>query len=264
MSFSAVLLGVFALAAGVAPNPIRAAVSTKYHFVLKTETTVDLSVVGAPSQITNLSLDAWVVLTLSDSAGGRVIRAVVDSVKAESTLPQLTPAGLDSAKGRVVRGFLDAAGRVKGLTSDLASNLALASVQGVVNGLFPKVKADAKVGESWVDTSEVSAPGEGNNTTVKLVTSYTAGAPESVAGIPGTRVNAKSTSTVSGTMENPMSGAMEVEGAGSGGGTFVVGAEGRFLGGEVKSTQELRLKVAMAPAPIPVRTVQALSVTLIP
>ena len=82
------LLASLSLAPISLPPMPRAASTTKYHFDLKTETTVDLSVVGAPTQITNLGLSAWVAMTLTDSAGGRVVHVVVDSLKVDTTIPR--------------------------------------------------------------------------------------------------------------------------------------------------------------------------------
>lgn len=257
--FAMLAFGAFAIPVSrIAPPP------TKYHFDLKAETTVDLSVVGGPTQQTNVGINAWVVMSLSDSGGGRVIHAIVDSLKAETTLPQITLATADSAKGGMIHGFLDPSGRVKALVSKPPANALLASVQGIINGLFPRMKGGAKPGDKWMDTTEISNPGEGNHTTVALIISYTADAMETVAGVPALKVTATSTSKVTGTMDNPMAGPMEVEGAGTGGGTFYIGTDGRFLGGTLASTINQQLKVAGAPAPIPVKTVQRLTVTAIP
>lgn len=243
--------------------PPAASTTTKYHFTLKSETTVDLSVVGAPTQVTNIGLNAWVAMTLTDSAGGKVVHVIIDSLKAETTVPQITPATVDSARGGMVHAWVDPSGHIKNATATPGGNPLLASVQGVVNAMFPRVKAGTKPGDHWVDTTEVNNAGEGNNTKVKLVLNYSAAGNETVAGLPALKVTATSTSTVTGTMENPMAGTMEVEGSGTGTGTFFVGNDARFLGGELASTINQKLKIAMAPAPIPVVTIQSLSVSLV-
>jgi hypothetical protein len=263
MSVRSTMLASLALMPFALPATPPAASTTRYRFDLKVETTVDLSVVGAPTQVTNLGLNAWVVMTLSDSAGGKVVHVIVDSLKVDTTIPQITPATIDSAKGGMVHGWVDPTGHIKNVTGTPSGNPLLASVQGVVNALFPRVKAGTKAGDHWVDTTEVSNSGEGNNTKVKLVLNYAAEGNETVAGLPATKVTASSTSTVSGTMENAMAGTMEVEGNGTGTGTFSIGTDGRFLGGTLASTIDQRLKVAMAPAPIPVKTIQSLTVTLL-
>ena len=248
----------------IVSTPISPAASTtRYRFDLKSEQTVDLSVVGAPTQISNLTLNAWVAMTLTDSAGGKVVHVVVDSLKVVTDIPQITPATIDSAKGGMIHGFVDPTGHIKNVTSKPGGNPLLTSVQGIVNALFPRVKAGVKTGDRWVDTTEVVNANDGNNTKVKLVLNYSAEGTEPVAGMPGVKVSASSTSVVSGTMENPMAGTMEVEGTGTGTGTFYIGSDTRFLGGVLSSTLDQKLKVAMAPAPIPVKAVQSLTVTLI-
>jgi hypothetical protein len=64
-------------------------------------------------------------------------------------------------------------------------------------------------------------------------------------------------------MTSPQAGTMDVDGVGAGTGSFVVAGDGRFLGGTVSSSQDLKLKVAMAPNPIPVKVTQSLIVTLL-
>lgn len=263
MSARIALLASVFFAPFAQPSTPPVASVTKYRFDLKSEQTVDLSVVGAPTQVTNLALDAWVVMTLTDSAGGKVVHVTVDSVKVETTVPTITSATIDSVKSGMIHGFVDPAGHIKNVTATPGGNPLLASVQGVVNALFPRVKAGTKAGDRWVDTTEVNNASDGNNTRVKLVLNYSADGIETVAGSPALKVSATSTSTVSGTMENPMAGTMEVDGTGTGTGTFFIGTDGRFLGGTLSSTLDQKLKIAMAPAPIPVKAVQALTVTLI-
>jgi hypothetical protein len=187
MSFAPVVLSAAALAAGVAASAPRATTTTKYHLNAKIDNTVDLSVFGAPSQVTNLALDAWIVMALSDSAGGKVVHVVVDSVKVETNMPQIQTGDGAAAKGATIHGFLDPAGRMKNLTSNLPTNTLVNSVQGAVNGMFPRVRAGAKPGDSWVDTTDVNNAGEGNHTTAKVVTTYNAAAAERVGGIAGVR-----------------------------------------------------------------------------
>jgi hypothetical protein len=257
------LLASLFLAPIVLPFTPPAASTTRYRFDLKSETTVDLSVLGAPTQITNLGLNAWVTMTLTDSAGGKVVQVIVDSLKVDTTIPQITPATADSAKGGRVHGFVDPSGHIKNVTATPGGNPLVSSVQGVVNALFPRVKAGTKTGDHWVDTTEVTNTTEGNNTKVKLILNYSAEGNETVAATPAIKVSASSTSTLTGTMENAMAGTMEVEGNGTGTGTFYIGTDARFLGGVLSSTMDQRLKVAMAPTPIPVKTVQSLTVTVV-
>jgi hypothetical protein len=256
--FASLALGLLALPrAGSAPS------TTKYHFDLKSEQVVDLSVFGQPNQVVTLDLKAWVALTLTDSAGGKVLHVIVDSLRAASSAPQVTGATGDSAKGAMVHGFVDPTGRVKNLTSRPSGNTLLTAIQGIVNGIFPRMKSGAKVGETWMDTTDIVSTDGGNNTTVKLTLNYTAGGMETVAGVPATKVTATSSAVVTGTMASPMGGTMGVEGTGTGGGTFWVSTDGRFLGGDLASTLSEKLTITGAPAAVPVKVTQQLKVTVL-
>jgi hypothetical protein len=76
------------------------------------------------------------------------------------------------------------------------------------------------------------------------------------------RLKTTYTSSTTGTLDNQM-GTMEIEGTGSGTGAYLVGPDGSYLGSSATTTLDQKLKTAMAPAPIPVKTVQTLTVTLL-
>jgi hypothetical protein len=191
-----------------------------------------------------------------------VLHVVVDSLKYDGTIP-VEAAALDSVKGATLHGLVEPSGRIKNLTANPTTSLVLAQIHGVMNGFFPRLKTGLKGGDTWTDTSEVANTTGGANTKIKMQTSYTAGGSEMVAGVKATKISSSYTSTVTGTMENPMAGTMEVEGTGIGTGSYYVGPDGRYLGGTSTTNVDQKLKMAMAPAPIPVKTVQTLTVTLI-
>lgn len=256
-------LAVVALILGsLASSAPPAAVTTKYKLEIKAETTIDLAAFGQGVQTQTANLTAWLIVTLNDSAGGKRVHVIVDSVAYDGTAP-VAPESVDSARHAVVRGFVDASGRVKDLSATPGNSLLVGQIQGMINSFFPKIKSAAKAGESWTDTTEIKNSAGGVNTNVTLITAYTAGAGETVAGVPALKVNTMTRSTVSGTLENPMAGTMEVEGTGSGTGTLFIGTDGRFLGGSSSSSIDQKLKMSMAPTPIPVKTVQTVIVTIV-
>lgn len=260
--FSSLAVAALALGSSMAPAAPAATVTTRYKLEVKAETTLDLSTFGQGVQTQTANLTAWLIVSLTDSAGGKGVLVLVDSVTYEGTAPVATES-IDSARKAVVRGFVDAAGKVKNLTATPNNSLIVGQVQGMINSFFPKIKSAAKSGESWMDTTEIKNAAGGNNTSVTLVTTYTAGAGETVAGVPALKVSTATTSTVSGTLENPMAGTMEVEGTGSSTGTFFIGNDGRFLGGSSSSNIDQKLKISMSPAPIPVKTLQTVVVTVV-
>ncbi len=264
MSFRPVVLGSLALAVVLAPTARRASVTTKYRIETKNQSTVDLSAFGQPNQEGMLAISAWVALTVTDSAGGRVAHVVVDSLKFESTAPQFTQATADSAKGGTVHGFVDPDGRMKNLTPKPADNTAMAEIQGVIQTFFPRVKHGVKSGESWVDTIDVNTTTAMINTKSKFVVTYTAAGEETVGGLPARKLTTTSRSTTTGTVENPMAGTVQIEAAGTGSGEYLVAADGRYLGGHQASNSDQKMTMAMAPAPIPVKSVRTVTVTLVP
>ena len=262
MRFS--MLAVTGLLAGSWPSSwfAPAPVTTKYKLDVKAETTVDLTGVGGPVQNTTANLSVWMALTTNDSARGKSVRVHIDSLSFDGTAP-VPKESVDSVKGAEIIGFVGPTGKFEVLKSTLDHAL-LSQVQGMTHSFFPRMKAGAARGDSWIDTSTVRNESGGSNTTVVLVTTFTSEGPEAVSGIPAVKLGTKSSSTVTGTMENPMAGTMEVSGGGTTTGTMFVGADGRFLGGNSSTTMEQRLKVSMAPTPIPVKTVQRVVVTLVP
>lgn len=254
-------LAVLVLAAVGTPAAPQA-VTAKFRIESKNHTIVDLSMFGQPNQEGDANITAWIRMTLSDSAGGRTIHVVVDSAKVEGVSP-LTQASADSAKGGMIHGFLEA-GRPKNLIATPTENLVLAEIQNIANGMFPKLKPGAASGDTWSDSSEVTNKAGGANTKSVFQQQYTAGEKETVAGMPAIKVSATSRTTVSGTLENAQMGTMEVTGQGTGTATISAGADGRFLGGTLSSTINQQVKAAAAPAPIPVKSVRSVTVTLLP
>ena len=250
-------VGVLVLTAGGRPAPTTA----HYRVETRNETTVDLSSFGAPSQQQNFSLTSWIAVTVADSAGGRTVHITVDSMTYQGTIPQLSQANADSAKGGTIHGFVDQDGRVKNLVSKPEA-LLLADLQGVVHGLFPKVKPGAKAGDTWTDTLEVTNTANGANLKSKFQIAYTSVGSENVSGMTGLKLSATIGATITGTMQNPQMGTMEVEGKVQGSSTSIIGDNGRFLGGNSSSTSDQLLKTPMAA--VPVKTVRTATITYLP
>lgn len=259
------LLGMIALLSlgtgtpGVSAEPT----TTRYKVELKSETTIDLSVLGAPVQVQTVNISAWMMVRLADSAGGKSLFVKVDSMLFDGTAP-VSRESVDSVKGAEVRGFVNAANKLSGLTSNPSNSTLVGQIQGLMHNFFPRVKAGARVGETWLDTTTVRDETGGNNTTTIVVTNYTAGGVETQAGVAAVKLGTKGTVTVTGTLESPATGSMELEGNGTSTGTVFVGPDGRLLGITSSANHDQRVKLAMAPALIPVKTVQTMIVTRLP
>lgn len=261
------LLSALAVLSLAGPPPsggpgLLAPVTTRYKVDIKGETTIDLSVMGAPVQVQTANLSAWMLIRLNDSAGGKTIYLKVDSLTFDGTAA-VSRESLDSARGGEIRGFVNAANRVSDLSANNPSTL-LGQIKVMVHSFFPRVKAGAKPGETWTDTTTVQDESGGNSLTNVVVTTYTAAGTETRAGVATGKVDTKSSSTVTGTMQSPQTGTMEVEGTTTTTGTVFVGPDGRFWGASYNSNHDQRVKLAMAPTLIPVKTVQTIVVTVLP
>jgi hypothetical protein len=261
------LFSALALLSVAGPLPsggpaVPAPVSTRYKVEIKGETTIDLSVLGAPVQVQTANLSAWMLIRLNDSAGGKAIYLKVDSLTFDGSAA-VSRESLDSAQGGEIRGFVNAANRVSDLSANNSSTL-LGQIKVMVHSFFPRVKAGAKPGETWTDTTTVLDESGGNSLTNVVVTTYTAAGTETRAGVATGKLDTRSSSTVTGTMQSPMTGPMEVEGTSTTTGTLFVGPDGRFWGASYNSNHDQRVKLAMAPTLIPVKTVQTVMVTVLP
>ena len=261
------LLSALVLLSVAGPLPsagpgVPAPVTTRYKVEIKGETTIDLSVMGAPVQVQTANLSAWLLIRLNDSAGGKSLYVKVDSLAFDGTAA-VTSESMDSARGGEVRGFVNAANRVSDLSANNSSTL-LGQIKAMMHSFFPRVKAGAKPGETWMDTTTVRDESGGNDLTTVIVTSYTAAGAETQAGVAAVKLGANASSTVTGTMQSPQTGLLEVEGTTTTTGTGFVGPDGRLRGASYNSNHDQKVKLAMSPTPIPVKTIQTIVVTVLP
>ena len=114
----------------------------------------------------------FVTVTLNDSAGGRTMRVVIDSMKGDSATP-IPARGHGQRPGRRVPRVPHRSGKPSPLTPT-GTSPAASQVQGLLSDFFPWVRPGFKVGEAWADTS-VNTTGAGSDTvTVRRVTNYQA------------------------------------------------------------------------------------------
>jgi hypothetical protein len=255
-------LGGWAMAAATLALPVfgLAPVTAKYRVDQSLTQEVDASAEGQGKQTLRFNTSAFVTVTLTDSAGGRTMRVVIDSVKGDSATP-IPAAVLDSARGGEFRAFVNRAGKPSPLTPT-GSSPAAAQVQGLLADFFPWVRAGLKVGEAWADTT-VNTTGAGSDTvTVRRVTSYKAAADETRARVRAVRVTTEYQSDVAGIQPTPQ-GPAKIEGKGGGGGAYYVSADGRYLGGEWQVHSALKLSGTFAKQPVPVTVTQTTKVTAV-
>ena len=124
--------GYVALATGlVLPIGRGAPTTTKYRIDQSLTQEIDATVAGGAKQRIAFSTSSFVTVVLADSAGGKAIKLVVDSVRGDSATP-IPATVLDSARGTEFRGFVEKSGRPTGLKP--ATNIPAATQ---IQGLLP-------------------------------------------------------------------------------------------------------------------------------
>lgn len=253
---SLVGLGGFLLAGHPAPIMLR------YRIESKTEQVVDLSAMGQGSQTNAFSQIAIVSITLSDTAGGKVLHAVVDTIASDAPVPGTAEAAL-KAKGAWLHGFVDQWGRTKITATSADSNDMVSQIKNSMARFFPIVKPGTKEGDIWTDTSRVDTKTAQQAMKTTTVTTYKRGSSAPRGTETAVRIDASSTTTGAGTIENPMAGTMDVELTDAGTETFFLGSDGRYLGGDSKSEGKSLVKTPMAPEAIPVKITRTTTVSVI-
>jgi len=249
-----------ALAATALLLPItdRAPSTTKYRVDQSLTQEIDATAAGAAKQNLSFTTSSFITVTLVDSAGGKVIRVVVDSMRGDSSTP-IPAAVLDSARGAQFHGFVEKSGKPSGL-EPLSGSSAVKQVQGLLSDFFPWVRTGLKVGDSWTDTTaKVSALGA-DSVTVKRVSAYKAAGSETRNSRKAVRIIEDFTSSVAGTQPTP-DGPAKIEGNGTGKGAYYVGTDGRYLGGDWQQQSSLKISGSFSPEPLPITIVQKTTVT---
>jgi hypothetical protein len=251
-------LGALAATAILLPAWVVAPLTTKYRIDQSLTQEIDATAAGGAKQKIAFSTSSFVTVTLADSAGGKAIRVVVDSMRGDSATP-IPPAVLDSARGAEFRGFVQKSGKLTGL-EPVGGAKAAAQVQGLLSDFFPWTKPSLKVGESWSDTTAKTNGSGSDSVTVRRVSAYKAAANETHDSRKAVRVTEDFTSSVAGTQPTP-NGPARIEGTGSGSGAYYVGNDGRYLGGSWQQQSSLKVSGSFAPQPLPITIVQKIKVS---
>ena len=247
-----------AAAALVLPLLGRAPTTTKYRIDQTLSQEVDATPAGGAKQKIAFTTSSFVTVSLADSAGGKVMRVVVDSLRGDSAVP-IPAAVLDSARGAEFHGFLAKSGKPSGL-QPVRANPAAVQIQGLLSDFFPWIKAGLRVGDSWSDTTAKTDATGSDSVTVRRVSAYKAAASETWNSRKAVRITEDFTSSVAGTQPTP-NGPARIEGTGSGKGSYYVSPEGRYLGGDWEQQSSLAVTGSFAKQPLPITIVQKTKVT---
>jgi hypothetical protein len=231
-------------------------VTLKYRIAQTTEQTVDATAAGQGEQKVRIGYVAFLTVVLDDSAGGRTVRATVDSISADSLADANFVAPILSAKGTTGTGFVDTAGKLNGFESaDTAQAIQMGTLRGLVTSLFPKVKATAKAGETWTDTTQTTDSVGPGPTTRSAVTNYKASA--------GTASSLKYDMTSSYSVAGSAANGVVYEGSGRNVGSFQRAPEGYMVEGTFNDNSDLSLTHPSLTEPMPVANVSTVSIALL-
>ena len=253
------MLARFALLLAVG-SVVSAPVTVQYRIEQKIESKVDLSGFGQGEQVQTQNAQWFVTISYTDSAGGSVVHAVLDSAVMQGMIP-IPAATLDSAKGTAYHGFLDADHRLTSLTTLKASSIG-AQFEGTLRLVHPSMKRGAAAGAKWTDTLDTSTKTPQADLKQHVIRNFTLGGSEAWEGTPATRLDVETVTKVSGSLETP-GGSAEMMGGGPGTGTFYLAADGRYVGGKSSSLTDAIVTLAGAPGPIPVKTTTTTTVSVI-
>lgn len=164
-----------------------------YKIVTKTTSNIDLSAMGAPSQSISMAVSAWVSVTLSDSAGGKLAHIVIDSSSfdAGELTAMLPPEATASAQGATFHIFLVNGKPTTPMLPTPASIQAGQLVPGI-ELLLAGVRA-TRAADTWTDSAKTDTSLAEASAAISRVTTWTA-----KAGANGTvEVDGKWTGTTS-------------------------------------------------------------------
>ena len=235
-----------------------APVTTKYRLDQTLTQVIDGTAMGKGKQSLFFTTSVFLTVTLTDSAGGRRMRVVIDSIQADSSAP-IPPSVFDSARGAEYHGFITKAGKPSRL-QPVSANRAAIQIQGLLVDFFPWVRAGIKVGEAWTDTSATTTGEGADSVTVQRITAYRAAARERRNARRAIRVTTDYTSNVSGTQPTE-NGPANVQGSGTGKGTYFVSPEGQYLGGDWQLESALKVSGSFVKEPVPITISQTTKVS---
>jgi hypothetical protein len=250
------------IAAALVVPTHRASSVTKYKVEQRLNQEADATALGAGKQTMAIKTTSFLTLTLTDSANGRAVRMVVDSVLGDS-LPQGVGADmLEKAKGTVVTGFAGPDGGVTNISAP-SENVAGLGLSNMVSQLVLRPRKSLKVGDAWTDTTETSNPVGGGSMQSRTVTNWQVSAMENRGGVNAARLNGASASAIAGAQETP-GGAMDIEGTGTGTSSVYIAPDGRHLGGTTASTTNLNATLSAQGVTLPIVLTTSSTITVLP
>lgn len=237
--------------------------TTRYQVVQRLQQDIDATALGGGKQSVVVKSTTFITVTLTDSAGGKAMRVVVDSLRADSLPPGLPADSLTQAKGSVFTGYVDPTGKVKQVKA-MGKTVAGVQLEGFLRDMYPPLRGALKVGDAWTDTTTANNPIGNGELSTRSITTYRATGSEKVGGVATTRIDADYTTAMAGSQATP-GGSADIEGTGTGKAHYFVASDGRLMGSESASTSNLSVTVlGQQSATLPVTLLQSVSVKALP
>lgn len=257
------LLTALALVAGATAfaAPTGPATTQRLKITSTNHQVIDLSAFGQGEQVTHIVTSTFVTITATDSAGGRAVKLVVDSARADSIASQapIDPATFDSLRGATATGWVGPDGILQNI---VGTGTRGAQMGGLLRTLFPRMAPRAKVGDRWTDTTESGGEAEGlpPGATSKRITNWSVTGEETVGNVKARKVESAYSQAITGEIES-QNGAIGLDGTGTGSASFLIAPDGRQLGFQSNMTLALTLAIAQAPEPLPLNLTSAVVAT---
>jgi hypothetical protein len=241
---------------GTHPNPP----ATHYRVDVSATQDVDASALGGAPSTTKFDVSGFLSLTMSDTAGGQLAHAVIDSV----TLPAGTelPPGMDdpaSAAGVSFHAYV-VDGKVSKIPEPSSANNLAAIFSGTLGVLFPGVRANARMGDTWWDTTTTKTATSPTDTrTSTTITKWT------VTAVNGSEITVQGDAT--GTSEGPVStsaGELTLKGTMNGTRHVTVAPGAPASHADATATTDATLSSPTLPAAVTVKGTTTITVTRLP
>lgn len=257
------ILAVGALvAAGLVVPTHRATSVTRYKVEQHIRQEADAAALGGGKQVMALKLTSYITLTLTDSADGRAVKMVIDSVHGDSLPQGVTADALQKVRGAEVTAFASGAGKVTAVKAP-AESVAGLGLATLVNQLVLRPRKAYKTGEAWTDTTETTNPVGGGSLEQRTVTNWKVAGTESRAGVTATKLDGASASSVAGAQTTP-GGSVDIDGTGTGTSNIFIGPDGRHLGGVTSSTMNMNATLAAQGVTLPIVVQSSATISVLP
>jgi hypothetical protein len=243
------MLTLLTLAAGIAgpmTGPDKAA--QRYRVDVEITQELDLTAAGQGVQVASVTGTAFLNLSMSDTAGGKLAHVVIDSLTVSATgqlAMAFTQTLADELRGAWLHGYV-VDGKLNGPAKpSVEGNAAMGIALAGMNALFPGVTSKATAaGASWADTTHSSITNESGTQNTDQVVTWTVRAKNGAT--------MTLTSSGMGTANADMEG-QQITGTVTSSGDVTSQAGGPSTSAIITLLQELSVLTPSLPDPIPVK-----------